>query len=48
MAAAGECGGGADCCAFLMCREADREKKDLFFLFSACGALISMTIATIR
>lgn len=42
--------GGADCCTFLMCREANREKNDLPppSSFSACGALISMTIATIR
>ena len=25
--------GGADCCTFLMCREADREKNDLPLLF---------------
>lgn len=35
-------------CTFLMCRESDREKNDLFlFFFHPCGT-ISMTIATIR
>lgn len=39
---------GVDCCTFLMCSETDRKKEHFFPSFSACGPLISMTIAAIR
>lgn len=44
-----EGGEGQIAALFLMSREPDREENDLFFPpFFARGALISMTIATIR